>query len=236
MAPMHPVLRGAEAVMLLLLEDIAAAGAPVTSDVEVRGGYNVRTDRYRWSFDNYEFRRDYEVSPPVMMGLTASQRGTLVDDFRTLWRSLAAAEYMRTATVRREPVAIEPERMNMNLNSLWFDGDIFEEAWRRAREERDRRRGATKLLKEWLSPEQWAQREQEGFFTVTGSEGTRYRIVAGTIGNVIELDAAGNKIRAWCFGPRGPASQFTGDVNLCQMIALQTDEAGAIAIANRVPY
>lgn len=112
------------------------------------------------------------------------------------------------------------------------------EAARREWEEQRRRHDVAEarsvaLLNEWLSPSQRDQYARERCFMVTGSEGTRYRIEGYRTGNVAELDAAGNTVRSWCFGPAGDASQYTGDANLCQMIALQTDEAGAIRVANR---
>ncbi|MET4449723.1 hypothetical protein ABIB75_008037 [Bradyrhizobium sp. GM2.2] len=48
---------------------------------------------------------------------------------------------------------------------------------------------ARRLLREWLSPEQRAQFDVNGFFEVTGSlTGRRYRIHQGTMSNVLELD------------------------------------------------
>ena len=88
-----------------------------------------------------------------------------------------------------------------------------------------------KLLKEWLSNEQLAQYEQHKYFDVTGCHsGKRYRIRHGTGTNVYELDGAGRPRAGWCFVPKDYL--VAGDVMLAQKIALETDELGALAIAN----
>jgi hypothetical protein len=88
-----------------------------------------------------------------------------------------------------------------------------------------------KLLKEWLSPEQLAQYDASGFFDVTGCDsGKRYRIHHGAAMNVIELNEFGDVHIGWCFIPR--ACLVAGDVMLAQKIALETDERGALAVAN----
>src|ERR1700752_1593387 len=79
------------------------------------------------------------------------------------------------------------------------------------------------LLKEWLSPEQFAQYEAKSYFEVTGCHsGKRYRINRGTSMNVHELDGAGRPSVGWCFVPEGYL--VAGDVMLVQKIALETDE------------
>ena len=88
-----------------------------------------------------------------------------------------------------------------------------------------------KLLKEWLSREQLAQYEQHKYFDVTGCHsGKRYRIRHGTGTNVYELDGAGRPRAGWCFVTKDYL--VAGDVMLAQKIALETDELGALAIAN----
>lgn len=88
-----------------------------------------------------------------------------------------------------------------------------------------------KLLKEWLSEEQLAQYERHKYFDVTGCHtGKRYRIRHGTGTNVYELDGAGRPRAGWCFVPKDYL--VVGDVLLAQKIALETDERGALAIAN----
>jgi hypothetical protein len=88
------------------------------------------------------------------------------------------------------------------------------------------------LLKEWLSPEQFAQYEAKSYFEVTGCHsGKRYRINRGTSMNIHELDGAGRPRLGWCFAPQGYL--VAGDVMLAQKLALETDERGALAVANR---
>jgi hypothetical protein len=96
----------------------------------------------------------------------------------------------------------------------------------RAREAR-----GLKLLKEWLSPEQLAQYEANGYFDVTGCDsGKRYRIRHGTGTNIYEMDDAGQTRAGWCFVPDD--SLVAADVVLAQKIALETNERGALAVAN----
>jgi hypothetical protein len=118
--------------------------------------------------------------------------------------------------------------MFQQLATRWARG--LREWFRGARTETRETRGL-KLLKEWLSPEQLAQYEAMGYFEVTGCHsGTRYRIHHGTAMNIYELDRAGRARAGWCFIPK--ACLAAGDVMLAQKIALETDERGALAIAN----
>jgi hypothetical protein len=88
-----------------------------------------------------------------------------------------------------------------------------------------------KLLREWLSPEQLAQYDAHDYFEVTGCHtGKRYRICHGIGANVYEIDAAGRPRVGWCFVPKDYL--VAGDVVLAQKIALETDERGALAVAN----
>ena len=88
------------------------------------------------------------------------------------------------------------------------------------------------LLKEWPSPEQFAQYDAKRYFEVTGCHsGKRYRISHGTAMNIHELDGAGRPRVGWCFAPKGYL--VAGDVMLAQKIALETDERGALAVANK---
>jgi hypothetical protein len=91
-----------------------------------------------------------------------------------------------------------------------------------------------KLLREWLSPEQCAQYDAKSYFEVIGCHsGKRFRISNGISMNVLELDGAGRPRIGWCFAPKG--SLAAGDVMLAQKIALETDEHGALAVANYFP-
>jgi hypothetical protein len=88
-----------------------------------------------------------------------------------------------------------------------------------------------RLLRSWLSPEQRAQFDATRYFEVTGCDsGKRYRIHHGVVTNVHEMDAAGCPKVGWCFAPVGHL--VAGDVMLAQKIALETNEAGALAAAN----
>jgi hypothetical protein len=87
------------------------------------------------------------------------------------------------------------------------------------------------LLREWLSPEQRAQYDAHSYFEVKGCHtGNRYRIRHGMGTNAYELDDAGRPRAGWCFVPKDYL--VAGDVMLAQKIALETDERGALAVAN----
>jgi hypothetical protein len=89
---------------------------------------------------------------------------------------------------------------------------------------------ARRLLRDWLSPDQRAEFDANGFFEVTGSHtGRRYRIHQGTMSNVLELDEKMEPKVGWCFLPERALA--AGDVMLAQKIALETDEAAVLAIA-----
>jgi hypothetical protein len=90
------------------------------------------------------------------------------------------------------------------------------------------------LLREWLTPEQRAQFDAKGCFDVIGCQsGKHYRIHRGIAANVHEIDGNGRPIVGWCFVPSGHL--VAGDVMLAQKIALETNELGALAVANRFP-
>lgn len=98
--------------------------------------------------------------------------------------------------------------------------------------ENTREARALRLLREWLSPQQRAQFEENGYFEVIGFDtGKRYRIYYGTMSNVYEIDHVGRPRMAWCLVPSGYLA--TGDVMLAQKIALETSERAALAVANR---
>ena len=105
----------------------------------------------------------------------------------------------------------------------------FQEWYQRAstREER-----GLKLLREWLSQEQLAQFDANNYFEVIGCHsGKRYRICHGNGANIVELDDRARPTTGWCFVPN--EHLVAGDVMLAQKIALETDEQGALAKANR---
>lgn len=95
----------------------------------------------------------------------------------------------------------------------------------------ERERRGRKLLLEWLSEAQRIQYEQHNYFDVTGCHsGKRYRIRHGLGTNIYELDDRGRALTGWCFVPEGYL--VAGDVMLAQKIALETDERGALELAN----
>jgi hypothetical protein len=87
-----------------------------------------------------------------------------------------------------------------------------------------------RLLRSWLTPEQRAQFDATRYFEVIGCDsGKRYRIHHGVATNVHEM-VAGRPTVGWCFAPIGHLA--AGDVMLAQKIALETNEFGALAVAN----
>ena len=120
-------------------------------------------------------------------------------------------------SLRRQPNRIDP-------SSRFAPGFRYRYWEREAR--------GLELLKEWLSPEQFAHYDAKSNFEVIGCHsGKRYRVSRGTSMNIHELDGAGRPCVGWCFVPKGHL--VAGDIMLAQKIALETDERGALAVANR---
>ena len=91
-----------------------------------------------------------------------------------------------------------------------------------------------RLLRSWLSSQQRVQFDTQGYFDVVGCDtGKRYRIRRGMSANVHEIDEYGRLGPGRCFVPLGGLPH--GDVMLAQKIALETDEARALNIANSFP-
>jgi hypothetical protein len=135
---------------------------------------------------------------------------------------LFLSECGRRARVLRDGLLRQPDRIDPS--SRFVPGFRYGYGEREAR--------GIKLLREWLSPEQFAQYDARSYFEVTGCHsGTRYRISHGTSMNILELDGAGRPHVGWCFAPKGHL--VAGDVMLAQKIALETDERGALAVANK---
>ncbi|OKO69337.1 hypothetical protein AC629_41270 [Bradyrhizobium sp. NAS80.1] len=89
-----------------------------------------------------------------------------------------------------------------------------------------------RLLREWLSPAQWAQFAAKGYFEVVGGDtGKQYRIYAGAMTNVCEVDEKGCPTLGRCFMPLGDLP--VGDVMLAQKIALESCENRALGVARR---
>ena len=148
--------------------------------------------------------------------------------FRLLLRNakerlrLFLSECRRRARVLRDSLRRQPNRIDPS--SRFFQGFRYGYWEREAR--------GLQLLKEWLSPEELAQYDAKSYFEVTGCHsGKRYRICHGTSMNIYELDGAGRPRVGLCFVPKGYL--VSGDVMLAQKIALETDERGALAVANK---
>jgi hypothetical protein len=85
----------------------------------------------------------------------------------------------------------------------------------------------------WMSDEQAESYRASGHFTVTASDGSRWRILAtgGQTGNVILLNDAGERLRGYCAHPYNcPAAE----AYLAQALAIMTDVHGFLKVAN--PY
>ncbi|SRR5258708_40271246 len=137
--------------------------------------------------------------------------------FRLFLSERGRRERVIRDSLRRQPDRIDPP-------SRFIPGSRYGYFEREAR--------GLELLKEWLSPEQVAQYDAKSYFEVTGCHsGKRYRINHGTSMNIHELDGAGCPCVGWCFTPKGYL--VAGDVMLAQKIALETDERGALAVANK---
>jgi hypothetical protein len=107
-------------------------------------------------------------------------------------------------------------------------------SWQRLKLLGDEPQCATQLLKENLTMAQRQQYECRRFFEVTGgATGRRYRIHQGLQMNVEELNAAGRRVRLWCFMPEGRLP--LGDNMLAQKIALELFELEALKIARETP-
>jgi hypothetical protein len=156
-----------------------------------------------------------------------SFRGSSAANLGYVWTTIAQREGEsptvsgRRARVLRDRLRRQPDR----IDPSWR----FVPGFRYGYGEREAR--GLQLLKEWLSPEQFAQYDAKSYFEVTGCHsGKRYRISHGTSMNIHELDGAGRPCAGWCFAPKGHL--VAGDVMLAQKIALETEERGALAVAN----
>ena len=88
-----------------------------------------------------------------------------------------------------------------------------------------------------MFPSAWSAGETNERFDISivigCDSGKRYRIRYGSATNVQEIDEDGRSTVGWCFVPKGYL--VAGDVMLAQKIALETNELGALAVANRFP-
>ena len=146
----------------------------------------------------------------------------LLRNVKDRFRLLLLSERGRRARALHDRSRRQPDRIDPSLR--------FVSGFRHAYFESEAR--SLELLKEWLSPEQFAQYDTKNYFEVTGCHsGKRYRISHGTSMNIHELDGAGCPCVGWCFAPKGYL--VAGDVMLAQKIALETDERGALNVANK---
>jgi hypothetical protein len=138
--------------------------------------------------------------------------GQLLRNAKERLRSFLS-ECGRKARVLRDSLRLQPDRIDPSSR--------FVPGFRYGYWEREAR--GLKLLKEWLSPEQFAQYDEKSYFEVIGCHsGKRYRISRGTSMNIHEFDGAGCPCVGWCFVPKGHLA--AGDIMLAQKIALETDE------------
>jgi hypothetical protein len=116
-----------------------------------------------------------------------------------------------------------------------------QEASRRRLAEAERIKGAQQralaLLDSLLSPAQREHNAQHAQIPVTGSAGGLYLIETGTFvhGNVVETDAHGCRLRRLCAAPamyQGNKALPDADGWVGQLLALQADEPGYLAVAN----
>jgi hypothetical protein len=146
----------------------------------------------------------------------------LLRNVKDRFRLLLLSERGRRARALHDRSRRQPDRIDPSLR--------FVSGFRHAYFESEAR--GLELLKEWLSPEQFAQYDAKCYFEVTGCHsGKRYRICHGTSMNIYELDGAGRPRVGLCFVPKGYL--VSGDVMLAQKIALETDERRALTVANR---
>lgn len=90
---------------------------------------------------------------------------------------------------------------------------------------------AKELLIQFLTPEQTAMLETMKAIAVQSVTGKQYRIRKGWAGNIDELNERGEVVARLCVHPNINIPEY--DNMLGQMLALQTDEAGLLRIANR---
>ncbi len=107
--------------------------------------------------------------------------------------------------------------------------------WERRCRERDEAEAAAReraevLLRMVLSPEELTHYEDTGRIVVTGSEGNLYEIGEGIVGNVYQLDDAGEAVAALCCHPTGQIPHR--DSHAAQVLALRNDEELFRATAN----
>ncbi len=101
---------------------------------------------------------------------------------------------------------------------------------------------SVQLLRSWLTPAQLEQFEKDQSFEVVGNAtGTRYRVEKGFNYNIYALSEDGRAREILCCVPVIPDGHNPyyvkpmpiGDVMLAQKMALETDEALVLEVANK---
>lgn len=141
-------------------------------------------------------------------------------------------------TVRQD--TYERYRIDYERRRADYDEYISREADRAAESERHRQSAserAKELLFRYLDPVNQHRYEHFGYIEFEGSDGRTYRLrTAGYTGNITIIEN-GERVSRWCahgppFDPQGRSIPMA-DMILTQMIALQTDAAAVMAIANQ---
>jgi hypothetical protein len=186
--------------------------------------------RQRWDLARVAFDPGAGVDQTAFVGqyrgIDLVEHRVVVDD-QVGMRPMTATE-VDAATRRAMERAQAAIVAAMQIPPMYLRGDnldLYPEGLR------DAEARGLRLLKEWLSPAQLAQYETHRFFDVTGgTSGKRYRVKHGRAQNVFELDGEDREIHGWCFAPDG--NLVAGDVMLAQKVALETNERGALNVAN----
>lgn len=160
-----------------------------------------------------------------MLGVDAWQRGTaLLQHFP--WNERCRLP----ETITASPCMLLRRAVEIFMRSVGARGSSTATPVSR----REARGRSEQLLLRNLSPGQRRQYETRGSFDVTGgASGKRYRVLQGHQLNVEELDAAGRRVRLWCFMPEGGVP--VEDIMLAQKLALELFENDALRIANKSP-
>jgi len=91
------------------------------------------------------------------------------------------------------------------------------------------------LLKDWLTPDQRAEFERDGQFTVIGNASKKKYLITKAYSHGVK--ALGTKtltpVMELCFIPIGCPGSIVGDRMLAQKIALETDEKATLKNANK---
>jgi hypothetical protein len=139
----------------------------------------------------------------------------------------AAVDQLRQLEIPREWLRVPDVDFASEMRRAFIEGSFFGGAFA----DLEAGRKGTKLLREWLSPDQRVQYDKHNYFEVVGgATGTRYRIRQGRQMNVHQLDDKSAEVCGLCFLPQG--GLVAGDVMLAQKVALETNEREALRVAN----